>query len=96
MRSLPFKQRATLIDKPNTTVASDVPVSVWPTRSTTTRAGTTYDAIGEAHVDYADELAVANRVLRVDGADYVVVSATPHDFIPHVELRLRRTVGAGS
>lgn len=96
MPPLPWKDRADLIERPDTVIFEAMRCAIWPTRTRTAPGGTVYDSIGEAPLEYLFALRVANRVLRRNGRDYLIVSATAHEFLPHVALRLRETVGAGN
>ena len=94
MAALPFPQTARLYERPETQLM-DVPFAVWPASGRPAPAGMHFDHEGEAPIAFAAALEVANRFLRTDsGEEYVVVTATPHWYLPHVALRLRRSFGA--
>jgi hypothetical protein len=95
MSQLPVLYAAQLVERPNT-VVTVLNCSIWPATQRINSAGVAYDHEGEAPLEHADALAVANRVLRWDGNDYMIVEATPHPLLPHVALRLRRVESSRS
>ena len=94
MRALPYPLRAELVERPDTILATEVPCAIWPTPGRVTQGGVHYDHEGEAAPEFGFDLSIANRVLRHDGQDYMIVTATSHGYFPHVALRLRRSAGS--
>lgn len=95
MPALPFAKVGTIKTRPDSTVAADVPCMVWPINGRTDDAGVHWDHQGEAPLSYYAALREPNRLLEVEGTQYVVVQATAHPFVPHVALRLRETRSSG-
>lgn len=99
---LPFLFLAELQERSGLVLAAGVPVSVWPARSSRNgAAGRHHTHQGECALEYAQDLREPNRVLEL-GPDagllegrYVVVSATPMEFMAHVVLELNLTSGKG-
>jgi hypothetical protein len=96
---LPFRQRAKVMHQGAET--GEVDVSVWPLgepREST--GGQTWDWEGEAEIEAAELLVrKQNRRLALvdpeptDPPVLTVIAAIRHDFLPHVELRLREVTG---
>jgi hypothetical protein len=97
MPMLPYLRKGTLQKQDGTVIALNIPVSVWPANGVTSRYGEYFDHQAEASPHYVNELVngPANRRLVIDGVKYNIVQATPHDFLPHVELTLRRVKAGG-
>lgn len=95
MSQFPFPKQGVLKDKPNTTVVSDLPMSLWAASQRVLDAGAHYDHTSEVPLEFWDEVQVANRFIEVDGRRYQILESTQHEYLPHVELRLRETRPAG-
>jgi hypothetical protein len=97
MALLPYITLGELQQQDGTVIATDIPITVWPTTGSVTRYGEAYDHQAEASLDFVNELVhgPANRRLVVDGVRYTIMQALPHTFLPHVELRLRRVKAGG-
>ncbi len=100
MSSLPFLTTGTLVEQGGAAVAGAeaVPCSVWPaTSSRSSDVGHHHTHSGEAALEHADALQVANRSLILTeglyAGTYKIVGATPNGFVPHVVLDLLRTSG---
>lgn len=93
--ALPFPLHGVLKERPNTVLA-EFPCAVWPVRGRRDDGGMHYDHQGEAPLVHWPLLRQANRVLEVDGEEYVVVHAERHAYVPHVSLNLRRTRSTGT
>lgn len=88
---LPFDQLASIKSQGNTVLAEDVACRIELASSNSTTNGVAYDYSGEADVAYADELVNKTNVkMEIGGVTYSVLQAETHDFIPYVELRLKR------
>ena len=85
---LPFINTARVM-KGDTLIALNVPVSVWPVGGTLTDVGLAYDHQGEAPLEYAQILRMANCRLYIDDMRYTVVSIEKNEYVPHVALALR-------
>lgn len=90
---LPFDRKADLQDREGNTIASGVPVSLWPRSQSTTQVGEAVDLSGIASKAYAPELQKPNRILVIDGAKYTVTRAAPALMSPWVDLTVRRMGG---
>lgn len=97
MAVLPYLQTADVLAQGGTVVKFGIAVSIWPAGDPVTAAtAESYEFTGEAELDAADALVgQGNRSLRVDGRRYKVLAAHRHEFLPHVELRLREMRPAG-
>jgi hypothetical protein len=95
MPALPFNKTATLREA-NGTIVDDVPVAIWSATGGNTSIGRAYDHEGQAPQNFYNPLVAApNRYLEHDGVRYRIVSATLHEFLPHVALRLREVRPGG-
>lgn len=96
MPALPFLTTGTLKTQGGTTVASGVPVSVWPVGGRhDSQSGQVYDHEGQADLDYVENVRLTNMSLTVDGVDYKIVSGIPFLHVPHIQLLLRVVVPGG-
>ena len=94
--ALPFAFTGVLKTRPNTVIESSVPCSVWPTGTRVTLSGLSYDHAGEAPLEFYESMRGDNRVLVLDGEEYVVVGAQKNIYLPHTALVLRRVESAGA
>ena len=98
MPPLPFTQAAELLESNGQPVAGvSLELSpIWPAQSGAVNAtGRAYDHRAEAPAALADALQVPNRRVRVGATAYTIIDATPHEFLPHTELRLREVRPGG-
>lgn len=97
MTGLPFTGTADLVHGLGNVQRAAVPCSLWPLASPrSTSSGEVYDWTGEALRSAYEELRKQNRALVTgEGRYLVIVSATAHDFLPHVALQLRETKPGG-
>lgn len=97
MPMLPFLSLGVLKAQNGNTLASNIPVTIWPSNGSVTSYGEAFDHQAEASLDFVNELVngPSNRKLVVDGVTYMLMQATPHAFLPHVELVLRRVKAGG-
>jgi len=93
---LPFAQRGSLIQRPDTVIVDELPMSVWPTGTRVTQAGLTYDHEGEAPVEFYAQLREPNRVIVLDGDEYMVIDCQQNIYLPHTALVLRRSRPSGA
>lgn len=92
--ALPFPLRAVVLQKPATVVVDAMPIALWPARARVDDNGAYSDHDAEAPLVYLPQLNVPNRIVVINGERYTIVAATPHTFLPHVALRLRRAQGS--
>lgn len=92
--ALPFPLRATVLEKPSTVVVDSMPMALWPARARVDDNGAYSDHDAETPLAFLPQLRVPNRVVEVNGERFTIVAATPHTFLPHVALRLRRAQGS--
>jgi hypothetical protein len=97
MPPLPFKDVAAVLHGAGDVTVAALACSLWPLANPrTTAGGETYDWMGEAERAAYDELAKTNRSIKTSEGRYLkIISATPHDFLPHVALQLRETRAGG-
>ena len=93
---LPFARSAQVKVRPSTILEEALPCTIWPTGSRMTTAGVAYDHEGEAPLDFYGLLREPNRVLVLDGEEYVVVDCQQNVYLPHVAMVLRRARPAGA
>lgn len=94
-RTLPFLYVAQIQALDGDVIEPEVPVSIWPTTGFNAGVARAYDHQGEAPLEFHAPLTVANRRLVLETVAYAIVEAVPHQFVPHVALRLRRMDSGG-
>lgn len=93
--SLPFPKQGVLKDKPDTTIIASLPMSLWPVSQRVLDAGAHYDHTSEVPLVHRGAVEVPNRFIEVDGRRFQVLEATAHEYMPHMELRLRESKPGG-
>lgn len=93
---LPFARTGQIKTRPDTVIVDALPCMVWPAGTRVTDAGLTYDHTGEAPLAFYDDLRGSNRVLVIEGTEYIVVGCQRNTFLPHAALMLRRAEPSGA
>lgn len=65
----------------------------WPASNNTGNTGQQHTHTAQADLAGTDELQATNAKLEIDDVVYSIVRAEPHEYLPHVDLELRRVRG---
>lgn len=94
MAPLPFDKVCDVLAQGGTAVAEGVPCSnPWPVTSRGGDVGQEHDHEAQLPVSAFALVDVANRKLDIEGKRYSITRAYTLEFLPHVQVELRRVSG---